>query len=223
MSAGSDASIAQLVATECAAAAEMPDPLLYAGLRLIQQSATAAGTSADPTLLLSQAAAATAIGGADDVQLEKALDELESLRRELQRVEAEEARHAAKVITLVNERDPNSPKKRAESATAIQAGFHGFKARSYVESMRDAQAIEDNAAVIIQASYHGQYARAITRERRKLAREAQDVEQQQQRQPPPRAAAAAGGGHQHRLRNSSYVRGANDPYGLKPERFGLKR
>ena len=161
-------------------------------------------------------------------QLHRAMDELEALRKELQRIEAEEARSAAHVIALVNRREAASP-KRAACATTIQAGFHGMRARTWANGVRSTQQAEACAAVTIQAAFHGRIARQATREERQHAPRGADQRSSSAPTQGSQASMAtandhgsASGGHQHKMRNSSYVRGAGDPYGLRPERFGLR-
>jgi hypothetical protein len=137
------------------AAADSSEPLLYAGLRLLQIGSAPGVSHLPPAAQPFRGAEASC--AADDT-LGQALDELATLREKLRCAEMAEARQAVRIIEIASEG------MATRAATAIQAGFHGYMARSWVRRVRPRRSVPDVAATVIQASYHGSVARRAARD-----------------------------------------------------------
>ena len=99
--------------------------------------------------------------------LHRALMELQALKEALHQAEIAEATQAARVIELAGGRTQGG----RHAATVIQAGFHGYMARSYVRGLREEDDLNHYAATVIQAGLHGLLARRAMHEERAHRRE----------------------------------------------------
>ena len=170
------------IASVAREAANSEEPLVYAGLRLLQRSgcATPSSRPSKPHANPEKVSAAHAL------EIRRAEDELQELLSQLERVEAAEARQAAHVIAMAGQRSEAQAariiqaafhgmigrawcvklciERREQSAVLIQAAFHGYYARSQARASRRDAVEQQVAAITIQAARHGQQARSFARE-----------------------------------------------------------
>ena len=150
------------IASVAREAASTEEPLVYAGLRLLQRS----GCST-PSRRLSKPPASPEkkTPAVHALEVRRAEDELKELLAQLERVEVAEARQAAHVIAMAGQRT------EAQAATLIQAAFHGMMARAWCPVLRIERC--ERSAVLIQSAFHGYYARSQARASRRDALEQQ--------------------------------------------------
>ena len=128
------------------------NPMLFAGLRLLQASIKS--PSSPPLAAVPHSPSAEpSPTELKDEKLARALRELAELREALDAAEKKEAMQAVRIIGIA------SDEMKWRAATVIQASFQGFLAREYVRGLIDASTQREEAASKIQGGFAGMYAR----------------------------------------------------------------
>ena len=137
-----------------AAEADVIDPVLFVGLRLLQHSERVVRLQPPHALAVRLPPSDMGLGD----RLETAEVELSSLRAQLHKVELAEATKAMQALLGVQGDQPMTDLEtwvRIDATTTIQAGFHGMMTRRWIRSLGLADTVQFNAAALIQAGMRG--------------------------------------------------------------------